>query len=622
MHKIDKNRLPDITIKETGETYRYNGEKTPLEQVLEAVKGLETAKDGVFLVGQGGVGKSQMLFDYWLMHIADGNCFYVDIKMLDGRKHETAIREYLYDNYRIEINKLSINCMLLLDGINESPYALRKEHDSSSYLSREITALLESKKIRLILCGRSEKITESNSATLARELSDFRFVHCVACKLRDAQVNSALYFDNVLPNVLKNNQMLTMYIQLKEEGMALDNSNLSTCSILNDYMEEYMVKKYRRIICEHEDEDLSERQKERVEDDLFEIYRVLTANAFYATFPSTNIGDYADIVENLGIVIHVEDKYIWSDEIYRCYFLSAILGKAWQFFVETFDILDNSKKASESERIKCAECFGMAIRGTELFINQFVHELDSGNSSWQLLYDTIQVVGEFLLFEEKNVFEWLICHNMVCQRGDNGDETAVEAFIIFQNILYYLMVQNYGDHFVHPRKFQPYIGVFGSCSSLERLHIHNSVECIGEFAFCGCSNLRQIQLGKCLSKIEKQAFYYCTSIENIVIPSNVNIIGEAAFGICSELKNIILENGIKNIEMCAFYKCKRLNAIFIPTSVQKMGPGVFLHCQSLTDIYCEVKSKPKDWDENWICCDATIHWGVSREEYERLCSTK
>lgn len=618
MHKIDKNRLPDITIRETGDTYRYDGIKTPLEQVLEVVKDLETAKDGIILVGHGGVGKSQMLFDYWLTHIADGNCFYVNIKMLDGRKHEKAIETYFEETYKIMTMKLLSNCIILLDGINEAPYALRKEHEGGSYLYQEIRGLLGRESIRLVLCGRSEQITECDKIKSIDELFKFNFVYCTVNKLRDEQVKCALQYDGALPNVLKNNQMLTMYMQLIEEGISLDDSQLSTYSILDSFMDEYMGRKFRRVVKGYVDEDLSEQEIGKSMEELYEIYRVLTSVAFSADIDHKAISVYEDVIVNLGILVRRKGKYTWSDELYQCYFMSALLSKAMYFFGEALEKLKNKEQMSKLAQSKLDKCFNLVINGIKLFIDKCVGSITSGDCSWHLLYDTIQMIGEFLIFNSKDALEWLLGPYFVYNTKDMRE--SIDAFIIFRNILYYLTAQNYGEFFDHPKQFQSYIGVFGNCNSLESIKIHDSVKLIDDLAFSGCGNLKVVQLGSGLKKIGKQAFCDCGCLDYISIPSNVEIIGEAAFDRCEALKKVVLENGIKNIEMCAFYECKKLNTIFIPTSVQKMGKGVFLHCQSLTDIYCEVKSKPKDWDENWTCCDATIHWGVSPEEYERLSS--
>ena len=73
-----------------------------------------------------------------------------------------------------------------------------------------------------------------------------------------------------------------------------------------------------------------------------------------------------------------------------------------------------------------------------------------------------------------------------------------------------------------------------------------------------------------------------------------------------------MDDGIQRIDFCAFFNCESLRSIHIPRSVVSMGAGVFLECSSLTDVFCEVDEKPEGWDENWLCCNAKVHWGVDR----------
>ena len=63
--------------------------------------------------------------------------------MLDGKKHDKAIESYIRDVYNVEIINIPVNSIFLLDGINEAPYAIRKEHENGSYLFQEIKRLLK-----------------------------------------------------------------------------------------------------------------------------------------------------------------------------------------------------------------------------------------------------------------------------------------------------------------------------------------------------------------------------------------------------------------------------------------------------------------------------------------------
>ena len=58
--------------------------------------------------------------------------------------------------------------------------------------------------------------------------------------------------------------------------------------------------------------------------------------------------------------------------------------------------------------------------------------------------------------------------------------------------------------------------------------------------------------------------------------------------------------------------------MFIPRSVATIKGAIFLNCDSLTDVYCEIEEKPLGWDELWLGCEATVHWGVTRQEYNAI----
>ncbi|OKL23691.1 hypothetical protein BRO51_01285, partial [Metamycoplasma hominis] len=65
-----------------------------------------------------------------------------------------------------------------------------------------------------------------------------------------------------------------------------------------------------------------------------------------------------------------------------------------------------------------------------------------------------------------------------------------------------------------------------------------SVKEIGESAFYGCANLKEVILNEGLEKIGAETFYD-TKIESITIPGSVKEIGESAFYGCENLKEVI-----------------------------------------------------------------------------------
>ncbi|MBR4620128.1 MAG: leucine-rich repeat domain-containing protein [Salinivirgaceae bacterium] len=93
-----------------------------------------------------------------------------------------------------------------------------------------------------------------------------------------------------------------------------------------------------------------------------------------------------------------------------------------------------------------------------------------------------------------------------------------------------------------------------------------------------------------------------SKLTSVIIGNSVKNIGMSAFEGCSCLTSVTLGESVKSIELWAFANCTGLTSITIPKSVIKMGSLIFEGDQNLT-IYCEVSSKPEDWDSDWNCYD-------------------
>ena len=157
---------------------------------------------------------------------------------------------------------------------------------------------------------------------------------------------------------------------------------------------------------------------------------------------------------------------------------------------------------------------------------------------------------------------------------------------------------------------------FGGCTKIINLIIPDNITSIGYAAFAYCTGLsnitvdennpqfmsinnciidkksREIILGCKTSviptdgsviSIGNAAFGGCTELKNIIIPDNIINIGLAAFAECTGLKNITIPDGVQ-IGDLAFAECTGLTSITIPDSVAQFGSSVFEGCVSLTKI--------------------------------------
>lgn len=147
---------------------------------------------------------------------------------------------------------------------------------------------------------------------------------------------------------------------------------------------------------------------------------------------------------------------------------------------------------------------------------------------------------------------------------------------------------------------------FKGCTSLRNISIINSIKLIGEGAFEGCINLNEVfiepsdsvssstesfvatppQLPSTLIKIPDKCFKGCTSLEQIKFPKDIETIGESAFEGCDHLEQFGYEVGsnITLIKRHAFKGCSKLIKIGFPSNIT-IESNAF---QSCTFVYCLV----------------------------------
>ena len=126
---------------------------------------------------------------------------------------------------------------------------------------------------------------------------------------------------------------------------------------------------------------------------------------------------------------------------------------------------------------------------------------------------------------------------------------------------------------------------FQDCSSLQSIHIPDSVVNIGSHAFSFCKSLQSIHISDGIIIIGAYAFEHCNSIQSVHLPGNVKSINAWTFLGCESLKSIYIPDGVINIDGYAFYGCESLEFIHIPDSVTTIGEGTFGECPSLKSIH-------------------------------------
>lgn len=107
---------------------------------------------------------------------------------------------------------------------------------------------------------------------------------------------------------------------------------------------------------------------------------------------------------------------------------------------------------------------------------------------------------------------------------------------------------------------------------------------IGEYAFLGCSNIKELQLPESLKSIGEGAFRECESLEILTIPSGVKTLPKYMCAWNAALVEVTLPEGVDDIGSHAFAYCSSLSGIYLPSSVRHLGSNVFSFCSSLRDI--------------------------------------
>ena len=119
---------------------------------------------------------------------------------------------------------------------------------------------------------------------------------------------------------------------------------------------------------------------------------------------------------------------------------------------------------------------------------------------------------------------------------------------------------------------------------IEYIVVENGVTAIGNYAFYGCYNAKNVQIADSDNSIERYAFGECGSLLSVIIPDSVTDIGWEAFKNCSSLTSVEISKNVTEIGISAFEGCNSLSSVVIPDSVTDIGWSAFKNCSSLTNI--------------------------------------
>ena len=96
-----------------------------------------------------------------------------------------------------------------------------------------------------------------------------------------------------------------------------------------------------------------------------------------------------------------------------------------------------------------------------------------------------------------------------------------------------------------------------------------AVTSIDTGAFKGSRYLQQVNIGKQVQAIGKQAFQNCKKLKSIKGMAGLTQMGDRAFSGCTSLKKVALGKKVKKIGTRAFQGCKKLRQITVKSTALK-----------------------------------------------------
>ncbi len=130
--------------------------------------------------------------------------------------------------------------------------------------------------------------------------------------------------------------------------------------------------------------------------------------------------------------------------------------------------------------------------------------------------------------------------------------------------------------------------LFFQCRHLQLVQLPQSLTAIGDYAFSGCSVLKEDVL-KTLASLKivgVAAFEGCASMEEITIPASVEKLDQAAFKDCTGLRSLRFQepSALKSIGSHCFQNCTALEELILPEGVEEVGLAAFDGCSSLRSL--------------------------------------
>lgn len=107
---------------------------------------------------------------------------------------------------------------------------------------------------------------------------------------------------------------------------------------------------------------------------------------------------------------------------------------------------------------------------------------------------------------------------------------------------------------------------------------------ITEGAYAQDDTLTAIVIPEGVTDVGEVAFYGCTNLREVIFPESLEYIREEAFGE-SGVEAVLVPDGMKCIEEKAFYSCERLRKVEVPGEATVIGEDAFGCCDNILEGY-------------------------------------
>lgn len=146
-------------------------------------------------------------------------------------------------------------------------------------------------------------------------------------------------------------------------------------------------------------------------------------------------------------------------------------------------------------------------------------------------------------------------------------------------------------------------------SLIENFSVPKGVTHINDYAFFGCTELREIVMDDTVVFIGNSVFENCENLSNVKFSNDLSYIGEFAFRNCA-LKEVDLSGNISSIYLYAFADCVELSSVTFSDTLEFIDRNAFKGCEKLFEISYE--GTMADWAKVNVDVEAFSNSSVTK----------